>query len=806
MAAGRARLNAEKGYDAVLSNVDLSGHIVRHLSSGYYLVPPENTSKYPKGRALRQKQARNHMRCLSRLSLTNRTFRTLCNEAFDAILSAYSHSRERFVNKVDAIHRPTLQSVDFDQSVFHEPFASLHIPIGVCLHRIRLVTLKDLALSPPTTTPAMIFARLKQRCMCCVGLDQCGCEDFTNDCWEEQSWKGGSWIVHPNMGSFEDPGSDFNESCFPLPYTSKKHLADLEIVQTQGCDGTTTYTANVPGDDHSLIRIRPWLRTKLSNALMSVKAHGLLDASLRRVVDAKWKAHSRTAFIATLPLTRLKHGGIGLPDCSMAELFGVTDAEFWVHAKLGEDVTNAKHRDAILSSNDVRGTFLASCVLQIQASGKGGAIWTLDEKQRLDPVTFEAPEQLIGSLETTNSLWFNTWGPGRFLTQPITTFAAAQKAHGLVNKDDVRYDRLRAVLDSYLMLRHFERIEQIAGLVFASHRDTLKSLPITKEIIKIVKQAITAVPQKEVLPRLDWDCGAGAVTPTAGFVHGDLILRNLLNNIVREGRLCIRATHAMASNPSLLVRVRGLKMDAHREEQFARKVRFRDLCVRLCIDTGENTSGTTNKNVILFGAIRVSTFLSLTLSLPGFEPLHQYYDQQDERTLHPLSPPDRLIELGDAFRTMKKVTTTLTTFLKTRCEESLHMLRMLLCEHWTTYNYPVLRNGCRQLLHFNKSYASADVKSICEGKKLMRCICSQRCTFSGRRPNQCVFGASSVEMSQSILDCDHFSTLAAAAASQGQENTHGSEDEEESETSDDAEDEKGGEDEETNSSQEEDDI
>ncbi len=785
--------------DAVLSNADLCTHIVTSLSSGHYLDQDREMAWY-----MRRRKARKHLVHLSKLCRVNVVFRDLCRFRIAAVVEAFDASRVRFCLAVNQ-HPLGAGTVPYTRTIHEEPFLALVAPIKPPTHLedkaqtlSKLTTLYEATTHAPVTSVRMLDALLTPRCLCCrVDLHErppsrpslecpgCKLEPADPSRWEHcVRFPDCAWLLHPYELSGDtpdrlDPLSPF--ACRPLPYTSDQHLVSMIIIRTSNgweegsgfekiehkarvqMYGNGTFPPRVGTYDEQVVSV-----------ISTMRASGRLAPALERVCRLRYEAlqrfhkedertlamfqkewNSGFSFRVELPPHRLLHGGLGIEDCSMAELFGLTDAEFDAYKLLGRDLTKAKREDYILKADDWRRAYLETCLQKIEVSGKGGSVWTLDAAaDRLPRDTFTTSETGTEKDKDVplNMDWFCTWRPGAFLTFPIMTAAAARKAR-LVEKalavgpeeSGELSQSLQAGLRHFShdhMLQHFDRVDQIAGLLTSRYKISDEAMRV---VIQMVDSAITLTPQKGVAPMAMWDGQLREHSST--FVHGDLVLRHLLYNVVHCNRMRVEVTHTMASASYHLECDPDTKL---------RATAFENAVVRLSISTGmENSVMDTYHRVRLLGCMSAKAFLELIHKIPAYASspgAGKKPGAPDLWAMDVLTSPKRLIELSLLQAMLSNRAADLSAFFNRRPHMALRFLQLLLAhDRWMTFSSPATRVGTRELLYRNAAYWQPECKPLCEFLKLPRCLCNQRCTFSGRRANQCVFGPSTKRLAQNTL-------------------------------------------------------
>lgn len=793
--------------DAVLSNADLSTQIVTSLSSGQYLEVDRSMAWHT-----RRRKALNHLIDLAKLGRVNVIFRGLCMYRITTILEAFEASRVRLRRAVDKQQLLHTNKIPYTMTVHEEPFLALVAPIrppdqleDKAALLCKLSELKEVCLHAPILDVRTLDARLTPRCLCCrvdtslvVSRECSGCRLEPTD---ERNWSHSvrfpdcAWLMHPyllredDVTEAGDPLDVF--ACVPLPFTSERHLVSMVIMRmsNEWEEGagfeTVQFKARVQLNNHETGMPPRFgtLEEQVVSVISTLRASGRLAPALERVCRLRYEVLQRVfreerqtldtfqhewtscfAFRVELPTHRLLHGGLSIEDCSMAELFGLTDAEFDAYKLLGRDLIRARKADFILSADDWRRAHLETCLRQIECSGKGGSVWTLDAgADRLPRDTFvttttddDAAVDMDARPVALNRQLFCTWRPGAFLTLPITTAVAARKARLVEKALASGPNGPRALAQSELrrfsqdhMLRHFHRVEQIAGLLTGAYRLTDET---TRVVIQMVDAAIAQTPQKDVLPMIMWNGQFREHSST--FVHGDLVLRHLLYNVVHCNRMRVEVTNTMVAASCYVSRDPETKV---------RSLAFENAVVRLSIGAGGEDSPTnTYHRVRLLGSMSAKNFLELIHAMPAYDA----YKKASGTSALPeiwsvdvLTSPSRVMDMSRMQAKLADTAADLSAFFHRRHESALQFLQTLLAyDRWLTFSWPATRVGTRELLYRNVAFYQPESKPLCESLKLARCLCNQRCTFSGRRANQCVFGPSTKRLSQDTLAFPHGSS------------------------------------------------
>lgn len=582
---------------------------------------------------------------------------------------------------------------------------------------------EDGARTPCADTMPMLAARLAPRCLCCrlntvPSLTIYGNCQSCVEADHQLSYLNCAELYHP----YEAYVNDFLVYYYKVPYTSSEHFVLVIVTKTTDSNGNESLDAHVD------LNNRLWWSSTDHDAkcvIRIMKAMGKLQPRLKRIYDKRHAIRLATVdstvemvdehgFSMVLPLQRLLYDGIGKPDCSFAEVFGLSDAEIDVYAKLGKDVMQAERSDEILMAEENRIKMFKEYVFELERLGSGGAIWKRAEDGRL---VIDANGDSAPSM---NFQWFKTWKLSWYFVTPITTTAKAQRWTKLMNLFEFGGKKN--------MHMHFERIDQLAGMVM----DNYKLRSVNESAVRaMASSVILCIPRMPIVPRSQWN---GNIQSSAGKgIHTDLIFRHLLFNMVHTKRLIVTVSQVLVKNPRSVLCDRTLFLDS--------------VNVRMSIASGGGLQSGTAHCVRLFGVVDLKRFLELLRS----------ERETDDRILAFFNETENPAESWDLARLYTELNSVCEDVSKDISTSKTRVLRffatvMLKGQVWMTEPFSSLcRHAPRVFFHNKKDFYDPDVRPFCEAQGFDKCFCQSRCTFSGRKSHQCVFGPSKKTLAQAEL-------------------------------------------------------
>ena len=582
---------------------------------------------------------------------------------------------------------------------------------------------EDGARTPCADTMPMLAARLAPRCLCCRLNTVPPLMIYGNcqSCVRAEhllSYQNCAGLYHPYTGYLNDSVVYY----YKLPYTSSRHLVSVIITRMTDTNGNESLDAHVD------VSSRPCSNEddRAKGAIRTMKAMGKLQQRLQRIYDKRHALRlamvdptvemvEEHGFSIVLPLQRLLYDGIGMPDCSFAEVFGLSDAEIDAYAKLGKDIMVAEGIDEISTAEDNRVKVLKEYVFDLERMGSGGAIWKRADDGRL---VIEANGE-HDSAPLINAQWFKTWKLAPYFLTPITTSSKARRWTKLMH--------LFQFAGKQNMNIHFQRIEQLVGMALDNHNLS----PCNERAVRaMASEMILCIPRMAVLPHNQWN---GNIQSSAGKgIHCDLIFRHLLFNVLHTKRLIVAVSQVLVNHPRTL-RDSAMILDL--------------VQVRMSIASGGGLQSGTAHHVRLFGVVTLKEFLEMLRS----------ERKTDDRILaffNGTNSPAKQWDLARLYTELNSVCDDVSKDImscKTRVLQFLSTV-MLKGQVWMTEPFAsVQRNAPRVFFRNKKDFYDPDVRPFCEAQGFDKCYCQSRCTFSGRRSHQCVFGQSKQTLSQAEL-------------------------------------------------------
>ena len=597
----------------------------------------------------------------------------------------------------------------------------------------------------------MLFARATRSCLACQSFAPWLPRDRLRICKHFYANANGAFIEHPYIGDVLHHDAygrallRANPKLF-VPFTASAHFVNIRVVRmrfehndeffeisvllgqedgnrrneddanyvlsalTRPGHETYRFVHRVDRDSklyEALQRVTALRETRIADAL---KEYPRGDASVyenstpaSRFREA-YATRFRFEFSVLLPLFRLKNDGIGVPDCSFAELFMLSDSEFRAFAALGKEVAEARELDAELTMLKRRKKLLHEQLERLWRKNVG-------EGRLFDylVVPFTASWQ--------NVLVFNTWRYGQTLTDTCSRLACNRALDVFESKRNE--ENIRFASSPQAACLHFNRFYQVAQTSWKTFDlDKREMEAYVVYVATVIKVARPVEAHADVRRRS---------------LNADHVFGALLYNVLRTKEVSLSIATVFCENAT-------------------------NVFVRFAVASGGGLHEFSTTTVRFFAICKVGAFLeatgsvwrgddhledsscSGTLPMQVCEMLHRLED--DTRALH----RNELIEIKQVLSGVAETVTRQLSMAGTF--DRIDFLSTLLCsKKFYDFHLTAPRAGAHVFCKSNQYYEE-DIRPFCEFMKFKTCMCQSGCTFTGRTCKQPVFGSGNAAMTQ----------------------------------------------------------